>query len=88
MARAGMIRNACSILVRNPKPTSVPASTNHFVCAFSKPRTRAYMEPVRSRARRASGLLKRNIMAATGVSARTTPARSAAWAVNQRRTVR
>jgi hypothetical protein len=51
-------------------------------------RTRAYMEPARRSASRLSGLLKRNIMAATGVRATTAPARSAAWALNQRRTVR
>ena len=36
--------------------------------------------------RSASGLLKRNISAATGVNAITTPASNAAWALNQRRT--
>jgi hypothetical protein len=88
MTRAGMIRKACSILVMKPKPTSVPARTNHLVWAFSSARTRAYMEPARRSARRLSGLLKRNIIAATGVRTTTAPAKRAAWAVNQRRTVR
>jgi hypothetical protein len=74
--------------VRKPNPIRVPASTSHFVWAFSRARVMAYIEPVRRRASRASGLLKRNIMAATGVSASTTPASSAACAVNHRRTVR
>jgi len=88
MTRAGMMRKACNILVMKPKPTRVPARTNHLVWAFSSARTRAYREPARRSARRLSGLLKRNIRAATGVSTTTAPARSAAWALNQRRTVR
>ena len=46
----------------------------------------AYAAPVSSRTRRASGLLNRNIRAATGVSASTAPATSPAAAPNQRRT--
>ncbi len=42
---------------------------------------------MRSRTRNASGLLNRNISAATGVSATTAPARSATAGENHRRTV-
>src|ERR1039458_6689088 len=46
------------------------------------------MAPVRRRASSASGLLKRNMRAATGVRATTGPPSRAALAENQRRTVR
>ncbi len=39
MPNAGTMRKACSILVRNPKPTNVPASTSHLVWAASSART-------------------------------------------------
>ena len=49
-------------------------------------RNAAYAAIVSSSTNRASGLLNRNISAATGVSASTAPARSPAAAPNQRRT--
>ncbi len=50
-------------------------------------RTIAYVAPVSSSTSRASGLSKRNISAATGVSASTAPASRAAGAEKWRRTV-
>ena len=61
------------------EPRVPPASTA---------RTRAYAPATSSSVRIASGLLKRNMSAATGVSARAAPASSAAAGPNQRRTIR
>ena len=78
--KAGSTRNACSILVRKPNPTSAPASTSQPVEAFSTAATR-------SSTSNASGLLNRNISTATGVSAKVVPASRPAAVPNQRRTV-
>ena len=83
---AGSTSSACSILVRNAKPTSAPASSSHRVLACSKARITAYAAPTSSSTSSASGLLNRNISAATGVSASTAPATSPAPGPNQRRT--
>jgi hypothetical protein len=77
-AKAGNTRKACSILVRKPKPTMVPASTNHRVRPSSTARSVAYAPMLSSRTSSASGLSKRNISAATGVVATTAPAMSPA----------
>ena len=59
---------------------------SHLVRPFSIARTRVYAAAVISSTSRASGLLNRNISAATGVSARTSPAMSPAGGPNQRLT--
>ena len=61
-------------------------NTSHLVRPFSIARTRVYAAAVISSTSRASGLLNRNINAATGVSARTSPAMSPAGGPNQRLT--
>ena len=78
MASAGTIRKPCSILVRNAKPSSTPASTSHRARASSTARTVAYAAAVISSTSSASGLLNRNISVATGVVARIAPASSPA----------
>jgi hypothetical protein len=40
-ANPGTTRSACSIFVRKPSPTSVPASSSHEVCARSTARESA-----------------------------------------------
>ena len=86
-ANAGSTRNACSILARKPKPTAAPAATNHQrLLSFSHARCMQYAPATSSSTSSASGLLNRNISAATGVSARTAPASSAAPAPLTRRT--
>ncbi len=73
-ANAGSTRKACSILVRKPKPTMVPASTSHRVRPSSTARSVAYAPTDSSSTSSASGLSKRNMSAATGVVATTAPA--------------
>src|SRR5580698_2210705 len=63
-----------------------PQNTSHFVRPFSTARTSAYAAAVISSTSSASGLLNRNISAATGVSASTSPAISPAIGPDQRRT--
>ena len=86
MAKPGTTRNACSILARNANPSRTPQNTSHRVRPFSTARTSAYAAAVISSTSSASGLLNLNIRAATGVSARTSPATSPAAGPNQRRT--
>jgi hypothetical protein len=74
-------------LVRKPKPTADPASTSQPVLAFSIARVVAYAPATSSSTSSASGLLKRNMSTATGVSAKTAPASSPATGPDQRRTV-
>ena len=85
--KPGSTRNACSSLARNANPTSTPASTSQRVFPPSSARVIAYAAPTSRRTSSESGLLKRNISAATGVSAATGPATSAAPGENQRLTV-
>ena len=85
---AGTTRNACSILVRKAKPTRVAASTSHLVLPASIARTVAYVAMVSRSTSSASGLSKRNMSAATGVSATVAPAIRAAAGGNHRRTIR
>ena len=73
-------------MARNAKPSTTPASTSHLDRPFSSALTTAYALTVSSRTSRASGLLNRNISAATGVSAMTSPAMSPAAGPNHRRT--
>src|SRR3569833_2357569 len=68
-----MPRNACSILARKPSPTHAAARSSHRVLASSRARRRAYVPHDSTRTSSASGLLKRNINAATGVVASTAP---------------
>lgn len=85
--KAGNTRNACIILARNPMPTAAPApishhrllSRSHALCTQYAPATRASTKSE-------SGLLKRNISAATGVRANTAPASNAADGPAARRT--
>ncbi len=86
-AKAGTTMNAWSILVMNPKPTSAPAVTSHAVRPLSMALTVAYAAPTSSSVSSASGLLNRNIRAATGVTASTAPASRPAAPPNHRRTV-
>ena len=64
------------------EPTRVAASTSHLVLPASIARTVAYVAMVSSSTSSASGLSKRNISAATGVSATVAPAISAAAGEN------
>ncbi len=73
-ARPGTTRNACNIFVRNAKPMAQPANAIQRVLAVSVARTMQYAAATSSRTSNASGLLNRNISAATGVSASTAPA--------------
>src|ERR1700761_8201685 len=83
-ANPATTRTACSILVTNP--ISTPHSTSQRDRPFSSARTMVYAAIVSSSTSSASGLLNRNISAATGVSARVSPAISPAAGPNQRRT--
>ncbi|CAM5444673.1 hypothetical protein SRIMM317S_02719 [Streptomyces rimosus subsp. rimosus] len=85
-ASGGRISHACNVLVRKAKPKQTPASSSHFVRASSSARSTQYTAHTMSRQSSASGLLKRNISAATGVSASSAPANSPAPAPNRRRT--
>src|SRR6476661_8353218 len=85
--KLGNTRTACSILARKPKPTAAPAPTIHHRLAFcSHARCTQYAPATNNSTSSASGLLKRNINAATGVSAKTVPANSAAEGPLARRT--
>src|SRR5581483_7606459 len=90
-ANAGSTRNACSVLVRKAKPMHAPASASQRVCARADStlvtaRTTQYAPRVISSTSNASGLLNRNISAATGVTASTAPAMSPAACPEVRRT--
>ena len=61
-------------------------NTSHFVRPFSIARTSVQAAAVISSTSSASGLLNRNISAATGVSASTSPAMTPAAGPNQRLT--
>ncbi len=86
-AKPGTTRNACSIFVRNAKPTAQPANAIQRVLAVSVARTMQYAATMSSSTINASGLLNRNIKAATGVSASTAPAIRPATGPLHRRTV-
>ncbi len=85
---AGSTSSACNILARNPKPTIENADRSHHVLPRSSARIMAYAPTTSRSTSAASGLLKRNINAATGVSASAVPASRADPAENQRRTAR
>ena len=85
--KAGSTRNACNILARKPNPTATPAKASQRGLAFSSARTTQYAPATSISTRSASGLLKRNISAATGVSASTAPARRPTAGPDVRRTV-
>ncbi len=86
-ANAGTTRSACRLLVRKPTPTKAAPSINHGADALSTARVVAHAPRTSSSTSNASGLLKRNIKAATGVSASTVPASSPEAGPNHRRTV-
>ncbi len=73
--------------MRKPRPMKTPTIIIHFGEACSIALIVAQAPSAMSRVRSASGLLKVNIRAATGVSARTTPAMRPAAAPNWRLTV-
>src|SRR5271165_1860570 len=83
-ANAGRTRKACIILARNATPTSVPAARTQRVPARSSARVRQYAAATSASTSSASGLLKRNIRAATGVRANTAPPSSPAAGPNHR----
>src|ERR1700677_2268724 len=83
---AGSSRIACISFARNAKPIIVLAARIHRVDPRSTARTRQYAPPTTSITSNASGLLKRNINAATGVTASSSPASNPAPAPNQRLT--
>src|SRR5437879_3562305 len=78
------MRNACSSFARNANPTNAPVAANHRTDPCSTARTVQYAAIVSSSTNMASGLLKRNITAATGVVATTAPARRPATGPNHR----
>src|SRR5205823_736118 len=80
----GTTSNACSSFVKKPKPTHEKANTSHQVDPRSSARVTPYAPATSSSTSNASGLLKRNISVAIGVSAITAPASNAAGAPNQR----
>ena len=61
-------------MARNAKPSATPAHASHFGLACCNARTVQYAAAVISSTITASGLLNRNINAATGVNASTAPA--------------
>ena len=73
-------------MVKKANPTSTPAPTSHLPLARSLARRVAYAAAVSRKTSKASGLLKRNISAATGVRANRAPASSPAACPELRRT--
>src|SRR4051812_21501875 len=84
---AGSTSSACNSLARNPEPTIANANTSQRVLPASSARVMPYAPSVSNSTRNASGLLKRNMSTATGVSAVIAAARSPAPGRNQRLTV-
>ena len=85
--KAGSTRNACSSLARNANPIAVPAKAIHRVeCVPRSARTTQYPPATSSSTSSASGLLNRNMSAATGVSASAVPASNPAPGPLVRRT--
>lgn len=76
-----------SIFARNAKPSALPPRHNHHVEPRCAARTVQYAAATMSSTMTASGLSKRNMRAATGVSARAAAATNAASALETRRTV-
>jgi hypothetical protein len=85
--RAGTTRSTWRLLVRKPKPVNTPARAIHRIDPACTARSVAHTARAMSRVRSASGLLKRNMRTATGVTAITAPASRAAPWPNARRTV-
>ena len=85
-ANAGSTRKACIILARKAIPIITPAATIQRVPARSSARVRQYAPATSIRTSSASGLLNRNMSAATGVSAKIAPAARPAPAPNHRLT--
>ena len=80
----GATRKTCSSLARKPAPSSAPHSTSQRVRPSSSARVIAHAAATMQSVSSASGLLKRNMSAATGVSASTSPASRPATAPNHR----
>ena len=87
MPSAGTTSSTCSVLVRKPNPTKTPASAIQRTEPLSIAWRVAHAASAMRRVRRASGLLKRNMRTATGVSASAAPARRPAAAPKRRFTV-
>ena len=85
-ASGGTTSITWSCLVRKPNPTNIPVINSHLVFPDSTPRNIAQTAAIISSTSNASGLLNRNISAATGVSASTSPASNPAAAPNRRTT--
>ncbi|SKY41955.1 Uncharacterised protein [Mycobacteroides abscessus subsp. abscessus] len=75
IASPGTISITCSCLVRKPNPTNTPTRIIHRSRPVSTAFRHAQTAATINRMSSASGLLKRNIIAATGVSANVAPAR-------------
>src|ERR1700732_2869197 len=75
---AGITINPSSILAKNAKPSATPAKAIQRALACSSARTVQYALATISSTMAASGLLKRNINAATGVRASVAAASSPA----------
>ncbi len=73
--------------MRKPNPRKTPASANQRIDPCSSERTVAHAASAMRSVSSASGLLKRNISTATGVSASTSPPTSPATAPKWRFTV-
>ncbi|SKS10820.1 Uncharacterised protein [Mycobacteroides abscessus subsp. abscessus] len=73
--------------MRNPSPTNTPTSSIHRVRPSSTARIIAHTAAIIKNTSRASGLLKRNINTATGVTASSKPASRPAGCPKYRRTV-
>src|ERR1700744_2994637 len=69
IAKPGSTRNACIIFARNANPSSAPTPSSQRVAAPSSARTRQYADATSRQTSSASGLLNRNISAATGAPA-------------------
>ena len=73
MPKNGTTSSTCSVLVRKPSPMKTPTSIIHLADPFSIERIVAQAPSAINSTSSASGLLKRNISTATGVSAITAP---------------
>src|SRR5215472_2405401 len=86
--KAGRTTNACKLLVRKANPSSTAHRTSREVLAVSRADQNAQAAATSKKVKKASGLLRRNIAVATGVSAKASDAMIAATSPCQRRTRR
>lgn len=95
-AKPGTMRSTWNCLVRNPRPTRPPASASSAVLARFPPREAGFASArrtqsaasVMSSTSRASGLLNRNVSAATGVVTNRAPASTPNHVPQTRRAIR